>query len=247
MSLSVEERLLLTRAVTRERAGLQLIVGTGAASLIDAIVLTKAAFNLGADGVMIAPPFFYRNAPLEGLVAFYCEVFTQSVPIDGAVLLYHYPTVTGVPISFELIWQLRDRFPYQMVGIKDSSGDVEHLRAFREEFPEMLVFVGNDSLLADALAIGGVGAITALANIMPEKLRAVYDAYERGEAVERTQAELNDAKKQLSNFPTVPAVKALLHTKGLLATDYVRPPLHPLQPGDRAKLLEGFRLEASSV
>jgi 4-hydroxy-tetrahydrodipicolinate synthase len=246
MSFSVEERLAITRAIATDRAGLQLVVGTGAASLPDAVVLTRAAFDSGADGVMIAPPFFYRQAPLEGLVAFYSEVLTQSVPGDGAVLLYHYPKATGVPITFDLIRQLRDRFPDQLAGIKDSSGDGEHLRALRQEFPDMLVFVGDDRLLSDALSVGGVGAITALANVVPEKLRAIYDVHGRGEAVDALQAELSHAKRQLSNYPTVPAAKALLLAKGLLSSDYVRPPLQPLRPDDRAALLADFGLNLAA-
>lgn len=245
MSFSVEERLAITRAISNDHAGLKLVVGTGAASLSDAITLTRAAFDAGTDGVMIAPPFFYRQASLDGISAFYNEVLSKGVPSDGAVLLYHYPAVTGVPISFDLIHRLRDRFPNQLAGIKDSSGDSEHLRALRQEFPDLLVFVGNDSLLADALSVGGVGAITALANVMPEMLRAVYDLHEQGESTGNIQAELSHTKSQLSHFPTVPAVKALLLAKGLLPNDYVRPPLHPLCPEDRARLLASFGLEST--
>ena len=243
MSFSVEERLAIMSVVAAASTGLQLIIGTGAASLTDAITLTRAAFDLGADAVMIAPPFFYRKAPLEGLVAFYSEVFAQGVPGGGTVLLYHYPPVTGVPISFDLLHQLQDRFPTQLAGIKDSSGDGEHLRALCREFPNLLVFVGNDSLLADALSVGGVGAITALANVMPKKLRAIYDAHERGEAAQEIQAELSRAKERLSDFPTVPAVKALLVAQRALPNDYVRPPLCPLGSEDRARLLASFSSE----
>ncbi len=242
MSFSVEERIAITRAVAANRAGLQLVVGTGAASLTDAVALTRAAFDSGADGVMIAPPFFYRQAPLEGLVAFYTEVLMRGAPADGAVLLYHYPDVTGVPISFELIRRLRDRFPGQLAGIKDSSGDEEHLRALRREFPDLLVFVGNDKVLASALQVGGVGAISALANVASGMLLAVYDAHGREESVDAIQAELSQAKTRLSSYPTISAVKALLLAKGLLPNDYVRPPLHPLGLEDRARLLADFGL-----
>lgn len=245
-SFSADERITLTHAAAAERIGAGLVVGTGAASLTDTITLTRAAFNEGADGVMIAPPFFYRQAPPEGLFAFYCEVFTQAVPGNSAMLLYHYPTVTGVPISFELIRRLRDKFPNQLIGIKDSSGDREHLLALHREFPELRVFVGNDQLLADNLVAGGAGAITALANVFPEMLRSVYDAHHRGQSTDKAQAKLTQAKVHISDLPTVSAVKALLVARGLLPNDYVRPPLQPLPSEDKVKLLARFGLGASS-
>src|SRR5690606_38934031 len=163
-SLSTAERAALFQAAAGANSGLTLLAGTGAASLDDALTLTRAAFDAGCDAAVIIPPFFFRGADDDGLFDFFAAVIRQSVPTDGAVLLYHNPVAAAVGLSVELIARLRDAFPEQVVGIKDSSQDWEHTRTLLETLPGFQVFVGDDRLLADNLAGGGAGSITLIAN-----------------------------------------------------------------------------------
>ena len=104
-SFSVAERISILEAAAAERGNLRLLAGTGAASLTDAITLTRAAFELGYDGVVVLPPFFYHPTQ-DGLLAYYFELVSRGVPDSGNLLLYHIPQVSGVPIERELIRRL---------------------------------------------------------------------------------------------------------------------------------------------
>jgi 4-hydroxy-tetrahydrodipicolinate synthase len=234
-------------AAAAERGSLSLLAGTGAASLTDAITLTRAAFELGYDGVIVVPPFYYKGAPLEGLFAFYFELVSQAVPDEGHLLFYHIPQVSGVGVEPELIRRLRFEFPNQVVGIKDSSGSVEHMQMLCQTFEGFQVFTGNDALLSETLDAGGVGAITALSNVVAAKLRAIYDAHTNGEVtlqIEEEQAWLTATRKMLQErgFSLPSTIKTALRLKGLIPNDYVRPPLRRLEVDDEATVQAHFGL-----
>jgi dihydrodipicolinate synthase/N-acetylneuraminate lyase len=244
-SLGLEERISILEAAAAERGDLLLIAGTGAASLADAITLTRKAFDLGYDGVVVVPPFYFKSATLEGLYLFYAELINQAVPEDGNLLAYHIPQISGVPVEGELIRRLRDTFPTQMVGIKDSSGSVENMKMLcSDEFEGFWVFTGNDTLLSDTLAEGGAGAITALANVFPRRLREVFDAHQENLPIDHAQARLTSLRENAASIgPSLASVmKALLRLKGLLPNDYVRPPLRRLDEAEEAELKNQFDL-----
>lgn len=210
MSMSVAERIALFEFAINANTGLRLLAGTGSASLEDVVALTRTAFDYGVDGVVIILPFFYLDPPLKGLIQFYTEVIQRAVPEDGAVLLYHNPWVAGCDVAPELIAHLRDRFPRQIVGIKDSSRDWEHARMLLEAFPGFQLLVGDDALLAGNLEAGGAGAITGMANLFPDLLHDVFDAHRQGTSPGDAQTRLVDACQMLDGLPRIPAIKTLL-------------------------------------
>jgi 4-hydroxy-tetrahydrodipicolinate synthase len=246
-SLSLEERLSVLKAAAAERGDLKLLAGTGAASLADAIALTRASFEMGYDGVVTVPPFYYKAATVDGLFEFYREVVTQAVPAEGYLLLYHIPQVSGVAIKPELIRRLRDVFPSQVAGIKDSGGSLENMQMLCETFEGFQVFSGSDGLVADALAAGGAGAITAPANLFSKLLRDLFDAHRDDlptEAIDPIQTRLAAMRKRLTDVdrPFPSTIKAVLHMQGLLPNDFVRPPLLRVGTQDEALLRELFDL-----
>jgi 4-hydroxy-tetrahydrodipicolinate synthase len=242
-SLSVQERIGLFAAVSRIKTSLVILAGTGAASLEDVVALTRAAFEHGMAAAVIIPPFFYKNADEDGLFAFYAEIIRRAVPGDGAVLLYHNPAVCGVGLSFGLVRRLFEAFPRHVVGIKDSSGDLEYARQLIEELPGFQVLVGDDRLLASALTAGGAGAITAVANVAPHLLRNVYDLYQQSASLTEAQAQLTDERCKFEGLPLAASVKALLVARGLIQSAEVRPPLRPLTASQQALLRSRFKDE----
>jgi 4-hydroxy-tetrahydrodipicolinate synthase len=235
-SMNANEREELFRRSASAKDDVRLLAGTGSASIEDTVRLTRAAFDAGLDGAVILPPFFYRFPPLEGVYQFYATVIEQAVPANGSVLLYHNPAVSDVPITRVLIDQLRDRFPDQVVGIKDSSGDWDYNQMLCQIDPEFLVFVGSDALLSANLQAGGGGGITGLANVAPERLRRVYDLYGQGEDTDDAQTALNDAKLPLNDLPRIPAIKTWVRLKGIISNDEVRPPLSRLTEAEVEEL-----------
>ena len=100
--------------------GFRLIAGTGTPSLSETVDLTKLAFDLGYDGVLVVPPYYFRKATDNGLFAWFSEVIKKSVPSNGYLLGYHFPNVAD-RTSIELLARLKDAFPTQFAGIEGSS------------------------------------------------------------------------------------------------------------------------------
>ena len=244
-SFSPAERLAIMQAATRVRQVLpefRLLAGTGTPSLTETAELTRAAFDLGYDGVVVLPPYYFRTASEEGLFRWFAALLKAAVPADGALFGYHIPQVSGVGFSLDLLARLREAFP-NFVGIKDSSGDPAHAEALGERFgDDLLVLNGNDRLLTHALAHHAGGAITALANLASPFARRVWDAHQQGEAAPEAQATLNAARDALEAFPPfAPTVKALLHALHGFPRWAVRPPLLPLtdeKAAEAARLME---------
>ncbi|GAB4469731.1 MAG: dihydrodipicolinate synthase family protein [Anaerolineae bacterium] len=243
-SLDVAERTAIFHAAGRaNRHGLILLAGTGAVSLSDAINLTRAAYDAGMAGTVILPPFFFRDAPEQGLFDFYAMLIRRAVPADGRVLLYNNPSVSGVPLSVELVRRLRDAFPQQVGGIKDSTGDLAVAQAFCRDLEGFAVLVGSDRLLSSALAAGCAGAITAMANRLGDRLHAVYAAHQAGSPTTALQEGLEMAIAPFNGLPRIAALKYALRRQGVIENDAVRPPLLPLSSSQRALL--DSRLDAA--
>lgn len=234
-SHSPEERLALMQAAAAYRQAhpdLRVLVGTGTPSLDETVRLTRATFDLGLDGVVVLPPYYFRRAAEDGLFAWFAALMRQAVPEDGALFAYHIPQIAGVGFSLDLLARLKDAFPRRFAGLKDSSGDPEFAAALGSRFgSDLLVFTGNDRLLSHALRHQAGGAITALANLASPWLREVWEAFQRGdEAHARTfQARLDAARTALERFPPfAPTLKAVLPALFGLPSWGVKPPLVPL-------------------
>jgi 4-hydroxy-tetrahydrodipicolinate synthase len=166
LSLTVDERAkglntLLAAGLSAER----LLVGTGALALPDAVQLTQTATAQGVGGVLVLPPFHFRQIRSEGIFRFYDRLI-QRVGDDALRLyFYHFPELSGVPIPFSVIQRLQDAYPEQIAGIKDSSGEWDHTEALCRDFPDLQVFSGTERLLLPVLNAGGAGCISATANV----------------------------------------------------------------------------------
>jgi 4-hydroxy-tetrahydrodipicolinate synthase len=231
-SLSREERLDIFRASARvreEHPDFVLLAGTGTPSLEDSVWLTRSAFGLGYDGVVVLPPYFFRKAGDEGLYAWFSELILKAVPSGGALLAYHIPPVSGVAVSIDLLARLKDSFPEHFAGLKDSSSEPEHARKLGERFgSDLTVFNGNDSLFSHALDNHASGCITALANLLSHDLKMIWDAYQQGQFDTNAQAKLNRARAVMDRYqPAPPFLKCILSELGLAPNWQVYPPLVP--------------------
>lgn len=241
-SLSVaERRALLEAAAEAGLDGARMLPGTGACALPDAVELTRAAVGIGAAGVLMLPPFYYKDVSEEGLFAFYAEVIERVGDERLRIYLYHIPPIARVPVPHGLIERLLRAYPGTVAGIKDSSGDWAHTRALLDRFEGLAVFPGSEAFLLDALRAGGAGCISATANVNPAAIHAVYAGWRSAEA-EALQAAITRFREAVAGFPMIPALKAIigLHT-GAPDWGRVRPPLTSLDAGRRARLAETLR------
>ncbi|HJW90279.1 MAG TPA: dihydrodipicolinate synthase family protein [Anaerolineales bacterium] len=231
-SFSPAQRISIIKAaleMRQEYPELRLLAGTGTPSLDETIALTRAAFDLGIDAVLVLPPYYYRTAGEEGLFSWFRHVLQKAVPGDGFLLGYHIPPVTGVPLSIRLLERLTETFPDSFAGIKDSSGDPEFARQLGERFgDDLVVLTGNDRLFSLALQSGASGCITALANLYSPILRRIWDSYQEGTLDEEAQQKISSQRDLLDRYPTAPAtLKALLAARFGFPRWPVCPPLIP--------------------
>jgi 4-hydroxy-tetrahydrodipicolinate synthase len=234
-SFAAHERLAIFKAAQEARRslpGFRLLAGTGTPSLEETILLTRAAFEAGLDGVVVLPPYYFRTASMEGLFRWYSEVIRRSVPEEGALLGYHIPSVSGVPIPIELLARLKDSFQDRFAGLKDSSGDPEHAQRLQGSFGnDLLVLNGNDRYFSLALEAGASGAITALANLLSPDLRQVWENPPGSQERRQAQERLNAARQVMDRYPPTPStLKALLARQFSFPLWAVRPPLLPISP-----------------
>jgi len=245
-SLSINERLLICKAAARARQdlpGLHLLAGTGTPSLEDTSFLTKSAFDLGFDGVVVLPPYYFRKAPEDGIFNWFSRILSASVPSDGALLAYHIPPVSGVGFGLDLLARLKDSFPHQFLGIKDSSGDPDWATMLGNRFGEELVVLnGNDRLFTHALKSKASGCITAMANTLSPMLRLVWDNFQSGKTEESTQGRLASARALLDRYPPMPpTLKLLLNKLHGLPLWRVKPPLLDFNPEIAEVFLSEYR------
>ncbi len=186
------------------------IAGTGSASIDDAVENCKAALNAGVNGLLMLPPFYYKNPSEDGLFNFFAAVADRLADRSPRIFLYHFPQISAVPFTVSLTARLREAYPGVFVGLKDSGGDFETTREFVEAFPGFEAFSGTETFAAKNLSIGGWGCISATAN-----LTAPIVAKRIAETDPGRQAELDNRIDELRN--AISSVHNIGGSKGALS------------------------------
>lgn len=230
-------------AVRQAHAGFRLLAGTGTPSLDETMSLTRDAFDLGYDGVVVLPPYYIRKVTDDGLFAWFSEVLRRAVPAGGHFLGYHIPPVSGVPLSLDLLARLKDQFPDKFAGLKDSSAQLEQAQALGERFGTALaVFNGTDRLLTQALSHHAAGSITALANLISPDLRRIWDAHQTSQTDAVAQHAADTARDVSEKYTPAPALlKMLLTELHGFPTWALKPPLLPFTDGMARQALTAWK------
>ena len=237
-SLSVGERtqlldMLIEHGVDPKR----MMPGTGCCSIVDSVTLTKHALAYGVGGVLMLPPFYYKGVSDEGIYRTFAEIIERVGDDRLRIYLYHFPQMSQVPLGIELVGRLRESFPRIVVGMKDSSGDRDNLNAVLSAFPGFGYFAGNETLLLANMRAGGVGCISATANVNPKAIDHLFQNWQTDDA-DSAQSSLNDVRGAVQQFPLVPALKKIIsHYAGDPEWNRLRPPLVELVEADGDKLI----------
>lgn len=171
-SLTTDERLSIIQfAVERVNGRVPVIIGCGGPYTEAVIDECKTAEAIGADALLIVPPYFTKASD-RGLYEHFTAI-ADSVEIP--ILLHNSPLRTGINLKPELIGRLRQHA--NIVGIKESSGDIEQIAMLLALCPDLDVYAGNDSHALPVLSIGGKGMISTIANIMPDAMHDMYEAF----------------------------------------------------------------------
>jgi 4-hydroxy-tetrahydrodipicolinate synthase len=231
---SGERRAVLSSFVAAGIAPASLVAGVLVDSIEDAADQAGEALAAGVRNVLLAPPSYFKNVSDDGLFAWFAAVFAKLGGGARDVIVYNIPSVTMVTLSVELVGRLRTAFPGIVTGVKDSSGNWPHTERLLEAHRDLAILIGDERDLARGVRLGGQGAISGVANFLPQEVRAM--------AVEgRDDRRVEDLVEELLNYPVTPAVKALVaHTTGDDVWLRVRPPLVPVPAADRQRIGAAF-------
>jgi 4-hydroxy-tetrahydrodipicolinate synthase len=178
-------------------------VGTGGNSTREVIKLSKKMEEVGASALSVITPYFVTPTQQE-LIAHYKAV--ASV-VNLPILMYNMPGKTGINIEPESVRELAK--VKNIVGIKDSGGKLENMKAYLEvtKGEDFSVLSGSDSLILDILKAGGQGAVAATANFLAEIDVAIYNNFIKGdlEAAQKAQNSIEELRRILK-FGTIPSV-----------------------------------------
>jgi 4-hydroxy-tetrahydrodipicolinate synthase len=166
-TLSHEEHMDVVRCVIEATRGrVPVVAGTGSNSTQEALELTRAAHDAGADAMLVVAPYYNRPTQ-EGLFRHFAQVAGTT---DRPIVLYSIPSRCGVEISVPVVERLRARFPHVRY-IKESGGSVDRVDQLKQALGDDLVVIsGDDSLTLPFMAVGAEGAISVASNLLPREL-----------------------------------------------------------------------------
>jgi 4-hydroxy-tetrahydrodipicolinate synthase len=230
-ALDGEEREVAARFCVQTVARrVPVYANVGCVTTRESVRLAQKAEADGVDYLVVITPYYLKPSADE-LVEHYAEV-CRSVRLP--VLAYNIPERTGVELSPDILRQVQE-VADNFVGLKDSSGKLEHIPELTAA--GMKVFIGRDHMILDGLKLGCVGAVTACANVVPRAFVDLYDAYHAGdlEKAARLQALVEPLRRAfgLATFPSV--VKEAMAMAGLPAGG-CRRPVGPMPTAARVKL-----------
>lgn len=210
-SFSLAERLAILEGL--DRAGIpgeRLMPGTGACAFPDAVQLSKKAVELGARGVLVLPPFYYKNVSEQGVFDYYARVIEGVADTRLQLYLYHFPKLSGVPITHALIERLLKAYPGVVAGLKDSMADLDHTLSLVRAFPDLAFLAGYDDGLLPLLRAGGAGCITACANIASSYAKEVVANLGDEAKAQAAQERLTAVRRIMEGLPMIGAMKHLM-------------------------------------
>jgi len=233
-TLSFEEhKKIIEFTVSKVRGRVPVIAGTGANSTSEAIELAESAKNSGADAHLSITPY-YNKPSQEGLFLHF-KAISEAVKLP--MILYNVPGRTSVNMLAETTGRL-SRLP-GIIGIKEASGDLKQITEIMEySSGDFILLSGDDFTNLAQLAVGGTGAISVTANIVPGLSQSLYTAFEKGDmkAARDVQLKLSSLHRAMFIETNPVPVKTAAYLTGLIKTLEFRLPLCPLKKENEQKL-----------
>ena len=232
-----ERQELLETVLDETRGDVTVIAHVGAFQIPETIALAQHASEIGADAISALPPSYFYKPDEISQVNYYKSIAEAS---EAPLLIYNIPQRTGItmtePLYDELI-QIDN-----VIGMKDSSGDIYTLGHLANKWKKSVIFEGEDSLLLPSLIAGAIGGIGASYNLMPELYVQLWEAY-RGNNIDKAaeiQAKVNEVIRALLISPDlIGGIKQVLGWMDLKC-GAPRSPNRTLQPEETAKLRQAF-------
>lgn len=213
-----ELRQLLIAVRTVGGQNTEILCGVGAAGLAGCMALVRVAEEANVQGLLLPMPYFFPYSQGD------LQVFSRTVASATRlpILLYNLPQFTS-GLEPETVCSLIEEAP-SIVGIKDSSGSLDIVRALTERLPSSCRIMGNDSVLTEALADSLCdGVVSGVACVLPELICAHFRSVPGTEQFKEQEAKLNQFIEQLNVFPTPWGLKWAAEARGVLQARFSLP------------------------
>ena len=216
-SFSVKEKIEAIHYIINNSIDADKIIpGTGLCSVSETVMFSKEVASLKVKAVLVLPTFYYNNVSNEGVIDFYRRVINEVGDNDLKYILYNMPQTSGISIDLKIIEQLIKLFPNNVVGMKDSSGNLDNMLKIASFFSDFSLFSGSDSLALKICRNGGAGAITATSNISGKLLGYILKNYKEESNIQNfqlLQKLQEDIRETLFLHEPISALKAFLSVK----------------------------------
>jgi len=233
-TLSYEEHNRVVEIVVDAAKGkVPVLAGTGSNSTWEALMLTKHAKEIGADGALLVVPY-YNKPTQRGLYAHFRKIAEE---VDLPQVIYNIPSRTGVNLLPETMGKLAKL--KNIVGVKEATGDMKQVKRIIEltKGQDFVVTSGNDSDTLAIMKLGGVGVISVASNLVPRKVAGLVESFRSGDVktAEKINEELAPLFKALFIETNPGPVKTAMNWMGLAAGG-LRLPLVEMEPENQEKL-----------
>ena len=230
--MTQEEKIRLMKIVVDQNRGrIKVTPGIGSTYPADSIFLAGKAKEIGCDGVVVAPPYFYPLS--QEMIEKYYETISDS--IDLPIILYNIPLFSP-PLSYDVVKRLSRR--KNIVGMKDSSGSMVDFLHFMDKIrrigEDTHFLTGREETLLPCLMMGGKGCMTATSGILPEIMMGIYEEWKKGnyDQAKALQYSVLLVIRTMFELPFPLGFKIALETRGFK----MGPPKQPLSDAENQKV-----------
>jgi 4-hydroxy-tetrahydrodipicolinate synthase len=226
--ISVSEKINLLTRLSKSKFKNNYLIGTGFNSLSETINLMKVSCSLSFKNFLIMPPAYYKYGDKE-VIAFYSRII-DAVP-NCRIILYNFEKLCGYKFSIECVEKLVEKFPKQIVGVKDSSYNLyENLK-----IKDFSILPGSELKLLKGLEIGCCGIITATCNVTASLSRKVYEDF-FSKKTQTHNVKLCNVRKTFDQFDLISGLHTYMSDQDNIFKN-ILPPLGLLNNNDKNKLI----------
>ena len=229
--IPISEKINLLNKLATNKYKDKYLIGTGLNSLGETINLMRVAKSLNFEKFLIMPPAYYKYGDNE-VIDFYSKV-VEAIP-ESKIILYNFEKLCGYKFSVECVQELVNRFPDQVVGVKDSSYNLfENLK-----LDNFSVMPGSESKLLKGLELGCSGIITATCNATAELARKVYDDFLDGKS-QTVNEKLCDVRGEFEKYNLISGLHTFYKKKESIYENLL-PPLRVLNDKSEKNLINNL-------
>jgi 4-hydroxy-tetrahydrodipicolinate synthase len=230
--ISLSEKIQLINELPKSRHKNKFLIGTGLNSLSDTINVMKISKSIGFSNFLIMPPAYYKYGD-EDVINFYSKIINEIN--ECKIILYNFEKLCGYRFSIQCVEKLVEKFPNQIVGVKDSSYNLFETLKIKN----FSIFPGSESKLLKGLELGCHGVITATTNVTGHLSRKIYDNFHGNKELSSNQ-NLCDIRMSFDKYNLISSLHTLMAQKNSIYKNLL-PPLKLLDEFEKKDLLSNLK------